>query len=482
MVLVPADTFIMGSDNGYADQKPAHPVFLNAFYIDKYEVTNAMYKACADVGECNAPHKSDVRKEFDHYGNSEFDNYPIVFVDWNQARAYCEWRGAVLPTEAQWEKAARGLDGRTYPWGEGIDETYANYGRDVGATAEVGSYESDHSPYGVYDMLGNVQEWVADWYLETYYLSSPMTNPMGPDLGQYRALRGGAWNTKYDLTRRTRNDPGYWSFNVGFRCSGSPTSQVVQSGAPPEILDLKGIKMRLVPAGKFIMGSDVWVKTQPVHKVYLDSYYIDQYEVTNVQYLACVNAGACGPPSSIGPGPYASYYDNSEFDNYPVVYVSWFSARNYCEWRGADLPTEAQWEKAARGTDERTYPWGDNFDGSFANFCDKECGNDWANKDYYDGYAGPSPVGSYKSNISPFGIYDMAGNVSEWVMDWYSLTYYQDSPEINPMGPESGEMRVLRGGSWWSGESMLPVYDRSLNNPSIATDSFGFRCARDATP
>jgi formylglycine-generating enzyme required for sulfatase activity len=216
MALIPAGQFTMGSDNGDKDEKPVHTVYLNDFYIDKYEVTNALYKDCVTAGVCAQP--QNVR----NYDNSQYANHPVVYVDWNMAKAYCEWRGAQLPTEAQWEKAARGTDGRTYPWGEGIECNKANYLGCVDDTKTVGSYENGQSPYGLYDMAGNVWEWTADWYSDTYYQSSPAENPPGPDSGQYRVLRGGALNQDAYLLRdsaRLGVNPANVFLGFGIRCA-----------------------------------------------------------------------------------------------------------------------------------------------------------------------------------------------------------------------------------------------------------------------
>jgi formylglycine-generating enzyme required for sulfatase activity len=231
MRLVPAGEFQMGSANGESDEMPVHTVYLDAFYIDKYEVTNAHYKVCVDADGCTPPKTTMSYIRDSYYGNLEFDNYPVIYVDWNQAKAYCEWHGASLPTEAQWEKAARSTDGRTYPWGEGIDCDKANYsGKDgscIGDTTEVGRYESGKSPYGVYDLAGNVWEWTADRYSVTYYQDSPSENPLGPDLGlgQFRVLRGSSWLNLggYDLhsAYRFREDLTYAYYDIGFRCARS---------------------------------------------------------------------------------------------------------------------------------------------------------------------------------------------------------------------------------------------------------------------
>jgi formylglycine-generating enzyme required for sulfatase activity len=230
-----------------------------------------------------------------------------------------------------------------------------------------------------------------------------------------------------------------------------------------------GENLVYVPAGEFKMGSENGNDDEKtVHTVYLDAFWIDQTEVTNKQYRACVDAGTCEPPSSSKSYTHPSYYRNSDFDNYPVLYVSWDKANRYCEvWAGGDLPTEAQWEKAARGTDERMYPWG----------------NDAPNKDllnYYQNIGDTIEVGKYPDGKSPYGAYDMAGNVWEWVNDYYQSDYYAvlGDGASNPVGPESGQYRVLRGGSWSSDSYIVRTASLSRSVPSDAYGSLGFRCSR----
>jgi formylglycine-generating enzyme required for sulfatase activity len=232
MILVEAGEFLMGSTEADADarshEKPQHKVYLSAFTIDKTEVTNAMYRACVEAGFCTPPRQTKSSTQADYYGNPDFDDYPVIFVSWNQAVSYCGWRRARLPTEAQWEKAARGVDGRIYPWGEGIDCTRANYGGTsgcMGDAAEVGSYPDGASPFGVLDMSGNVWEWVNDWYLDIFYEESPFRNPKGPTSGERRIVRGGAWNSGDTLVRAAHRqylDPSDSDGYLGFRCARSP--------------------------------------------------------------------------------------------------------------------------------------------------------------------------------------------------------------------------------------------------------------------
>jgi len=225
MVFVSEGDFLMGSSRGELEEQPIHTVYLNAFYIDKFEVTNQLYKTCVDDGKCDPPRQTYFFAESPnrlYYGNPQYDNYPVIYVDWTMAKAYCEWRGARLPTEAEWEKAARGKDANIYPWGKDLDCQKANYQNCVNRTSEAGSYPAGVSPYGAYDMAGNVWEWVADWYSDDYYSKSSGNNPSGPIAGQSRVMRGGSW-PKFDVTSYHRNKfaPDYNTFDIGFRCAAS---------------------------------------------------------------------------------------------------------------------------------------------------------------------------------------------------------------------------------------------------------------------
>jgi formylglycine-generating enzyme required for sulfatase activity len=228
LVYVPAGEFTMGSENGGSDEEPVHTVYVDAFWIDQTEVTNKQYKACVDAGTCEPPSATGSYTHPNYYGNPEFDDYPVIYVNWDKANRYCEmWTGGDLPTEAEWEKAARGTDGRIYPWGnDAPNKDLLNYNQNVGDTTEVGKYPDGKSIYGAYDMAGNVWEWVNDWYGETYYQSSNSSNnPLGPESGQYRVLRGGSWYVVDNVVRsalRLRYVPPLTGYNIGFRCSRSP--------------------------------------------------------------------------------------------------------------------------------------------------------------------------------------------------------------------------------------------------------------------
>jgi len=217
MVYVPDGPFIMGSENE-DDEKPIHTVTLDAFWIDRTEVTNEMYALCVQSGLCQPPDSKSTSTVESYYGNSDYTDYPVIQVSWNDAVGYCEWAGGHLPSEAEWEKAARGTNGRTYPWGEGLDKRYANYaGKD---TTRVGSYESGKSPYGAYDLAGNVWEWVDDWYAA--YPGSTVSDSNYKE--KSKVLRGGSWDYVYSDVRsafRSRLYPTVSNRDVGFRCSRS---------------------------------------------------------------------------------------------------------------------------------------------------------------------------------------------------------------------------------------------------------------------
>jgi formylglycine-generating enzyme required for sulfatase activity len=238
---------------------------------------------------------------------------------------------------------------------------------------------------------------------------------------------------------------------------------------------LQGIKekcdMVFVSAGAFVMGSDGMKREQrPRHKVHVNAFYIDRYEVTNAQYyefLDYINKtddhSKCRKDEPINKDhkPHnweKDYYNHPE---YPVVRIDWYDASAYAAWAGKRLPTEAEWEKAARGTDERKWPWGSEWDPSKYNV-----GN-------------PEPVGSHEEGKSPYGCYDMAGSVAEWCADWFSMNYYEKSPKRNPKGPEKGEKKVIRGGSRFiSIGLLLRSTARKAVYPNIGNMSVGFRCVK----
>ena len=222
--------------------------------------------------------------------------------------------------------------------------------------------------------------------------------------------------------------------------------------------------MVLVPAGEFLMGS--WTgdpDEQPMRRVYLDPYFFDKDQLTVGEYAKFLEATSHGAPSEW------NLMSRAMHRNRPVVNVDWADAVAYCTWAGKRLPTEAEWEKAARGTDGRTYPWGNEVPTRFRANMKKEV---WNN------HMGLTPVGMFEQGKSPYGINDMAGNVWEWVSDWYDPTYYSSGPLRNPTGSARGEQKVVRGGCWGSGPERLRSAERETHVPSFQGFGTGFRCAK----
>jgi len=268
MVLIPAGEFLMGSKEGEGafDEHPQHTVYLDEYYIDKYEVTNAQFQEfveatgyvtdaeqkgqgevwnpkehyhkkqlsfngvnwkCPNAWRIVCPYAECHPKVWENYNIANRMNHPVVQISWNDAEAYCRWAGKRLPTEAEWEKAARGSEGFTWPWGDEFNPqkadvtAYTNMGSEV--PMPVGQFSTDVSPYGIYDLAGNVREWVADWYAPDYYAHSPAQDPMGPETGQFRILRGGSWansdSSNLRSASRAYKPPDYSGNFVGFRCA-----------------------------------------------------------------------------------------------------------------------------------------------------------------------------------------------------------------------------------------------------------------------
>ena len=218
-VYIPAGTFKMGQSDTNRNNGPRHNVTLDAFWMNRTPVTNAMYARCVHAGGCNNP----IRKSINpHYYESAFANHPVVYVTWFDAQKYCAWVGGGLPTEAQWEKAASDNGRRTYPWGnKNPAPDLANVNHFYHTTTKVGSHPAGASPFGVLDMGGDVREWVFDWYSPTYK-HEPAVNPTGPAKGQLKVLRGASWNDPSifsQVVSRLTHFPGSAGENRGFRCA-----------------------------------------------------------------------------------------------------------------------------------------------------------------------------------------------------------------------------------------------------------------------
>ena len=569
MVLVPAGEFQMGSNDpeAYNDEQPEHTVFIDAFYIDRYEVTNAQYQQFVLANPSwqkhridSVFHSGDYLKEWN--GNdypSGKANHPVASVSWYAAMAYAKWAGKRLPTEAEWEKAARsGWVGQKYLWHDGVDSSKTNYDKNVGDTTAVGKYPPNS--YGLYDMTGNVWEWCLDEYNADFYSISSRENPHAganpvdwdiSDLTSIqtdRVLRGGSWGADSGSLRiayRFRLNPASAYLDCGFRCVMSqsdpspgrngiapqkekapppaePQSQSVSTGrndiapqkeeeSPPPQQDQRVLPpgpstelplqkeevpptepqgesvstgrneptppkgMVLIPAGEFQMGSTYLTnkESQPVHTVYLDAFYIDTHEVTVGAYKQFLKETQGKQRLS----PIAEKH--SPTDEHPIVDVSWHDAMAYAQWAGKRLPTEAEWEKAARGPDQfEHYPWaGEDIGSSQANFNGT--------------FGGILPVGRFKPN--GYGLYDIAGNVFEWCLDPFFNDFYENSPAKNPFAGFQHKtrdetiadfksvkgQRVIRGGTWKSEPLNVRVDLRNKADGTNGYTNVGFRCVKD---
>ncbi len=280
--------------------------------------------------------------------------------------------------------------------------------------------------------------------------------------------------------------------------------------------DVDGVTLKFVPEGEFVMGitqdeidqilagklcgnctEDWFWDEQPAHTVFLDAFWIYQTEVTNDQFAHFVestgyvttaemdgysdiifNEGIEEVEGVTWKTPVDPDDDFSELGDHPVVHVSWYDAMAYCEWAGGRLPTEAEWEKAARGSDEGyLFPWGSSpASGQFANYCERSCPNDQRDYRNNDTFAYTAPVGSFPLGASPYGVMDMAGNVWEWVYDWRDGDYYESSPEDNPVCLEEGKYKTLRGGSWYNNQNPMLVTSRFGGVPDEPNNLVGFRC------
>ena len=465
----------------------ASKVDLGDFWIMRTEVTNGQYHLCVQAGACEPPQIRDFRWDLPGVAN-----LPVTGVTWQQAMAYAQWVGGRLPTEAEWEKACRGTDGRTYPWGDAYPRDYGEttYPGRIGLSMvdayrpvtkdddlviavewpiAVASNPLDASPIGVLDMADNAAEWTTTiWGEANNPLHPAFSYPYRADDGREnldsssklaRVIRGASG--KLPLARcfdRDEHQADYGTFGfrdpVGFRvvcpsthnCAESPwvAPPPIQPAPTPTALPLvesrvnpkDGAVYLLVPAGEFTIGAGRPIQEAAEREqktFFLDAFWISRTEITNEQYARCVEAGACTPPNN-------DTWQGTWYKDYPVTDVTWEMASGYASWAGGRLPTEAEWEKACRGTDGRMYPWGN-----------QEPDEDLSIAPRLGDYHAASPVYQEPLGPSPYGVLNMAGNVKE-------------------LAGTDG-VRVRRGGAYVKGEYLVRCTVRTTD----ASGLIGFR-------
>jgi formylglycine-generating enzyme required for sulfatase activity len=415
------------------------------------------------------------------------------------------------------------------PRGEGGGGVYVSHTLHFTNTiiANNGREDCVLAPAGIYGMLesgkigANVNNLVGDGRCDAAHAGDPLLGPLadngGPSL-TYALLPGspaidvvpvvsctvstdqrGAPRPAVLMSAERPCDIG--AFEVQAAAETTPSSTRAPGDTRTRPADC--MTMVYVPAGEFERGSDrdaveyardlckaysgdlalilchygAYADERPAHTVALDGFWIDRTEVTNGQYRRCAEAGRCTAPEESSSFTRETYYGDSDYDDHPVVWVTWQQASDYCAWAGGRLPTEAEWEYAARGPESRVFPWGDGFDGTRLNYCDTNC--EWGQTDVTvdDGYADTAPVGSYPEGVSWCGALDMAGNVREWVEDWFGE--YPAGRQVNPTGPPVGESHIPRGGSWLDRPDNLRSTNRGGLSPDYTRHKVGFRCAVD---
>jgi len=452
---------------------------ISPFFIDRTEVTNAEYRrfvaAVEASGDARWRHPTQPASKTSHkpasrtWDSSRFngDSQPVIGVDWYDAYAYAKWAQKRLPTEDEWELAARGSGGSVYPWGNAWAASKCNsYESSTQAPSPVGRFSGDRSPYGVMDMGGNVSEWTSDSGTQR----------------SAKVFRGGAWNLDpgevFAVTfMRSHGTPGVRSSGIGFRCAADASSG---ASAPSGMVR--------IPGGSVVLGGESsptltlvraiadeptkvkrWLAAHAPRSVRIAAFRISRCEVTNAEYRRFLQAvkesgDAAFRHSDQEPNKdhTPKHWTNSQLngDKRPVVGVDWYDAYAYAKWAGMRLPTAAEWEYAAAGPGGNGYPWGNVFSPSKCN-----CGERSPES--------TATVGSFAQDRSPAGIMDMAGNVAEWTADDYS----ESSADT--------KLKLLKGGSWKESCKIYAVTYARLRGgtPGYRRGSHvGFRCVQDISP
>ncbi len=441
------------------------------FAIDRTEVTVGAYAACVQEGRCTA----EMRKC--KPVPPDVPDHPMTCVNQMQAAAYCRWQGKRLPSDAEWEFAARGGDGRSYPWGDAKPDGVC-IGRDTGATGgsadvgtcTVGTHAQDTSPFGVLDMAGNVSEWTStpSAYAEGY--DDPAERGGYEPDSEHAIVRGGSWGDRAGaaaavLMKRTTFDR---TPAVGFRCALSLSPGDGGAGVAPDQDAVDGLprvregQMVHVAGGTLAPSLDGGESARAGQAIAVAAFDIDVTEVTAMAYAKCVEAKRC--VSTLPGDPAMRGYEQShsgvvcsegkeQLAGHPMNCVSAKQAAAYCAWAGKRLPTEGEWQLAAGGADRRSLPWGE------ADPKKRPC---WDRPGGDVPYTGTCPVATHPDDASPSGVFDMAGNVGEWTTG------------------NAGAGFVSKGGSWQTVAryftSLAARTDRT-NQPD-GDDTIGFRCAR----
>ena len=526
--------FAMGSATTWDDERPVHAVAVPSFEIGRTEVTVAQFASCLAAGACTWEPGVEPTGNWGVAGREE---HPVNYVDWLQAKEFCTWAGGRLPSESEWEYAARsgGLPD-AYPWGAdeascdlaAIDDPEAGgTGCGAGHTWPVCSWSpAGDTAQGLCDMIGNVREWTEDDWHDSYdgdgdnLVDGPFDHPADGSAwaelprSVLRVLRGGSWMqsaSQATATWRGGNGTGGYAAENGFRCvrSISPIDLHCGGTACPALPGYAGACNAqehceygyagdddatwrqwdvwiFVPPGDLEMGTpELEVdrpKEQPVHDVrFTGGFFVAKYETVVEQYEACEAEGACEPPSTEDhdANGWGTNRSADGLGDHPQNGLAWYQGKNFCAWLHPDgrLPSEAEWEYAANGPAHRKYPWGDT--------PEPDCTNDTAmfNADgtgagYGCGTGGTAPVGEHGEGAAWCGALDMAGNVSEWVLDW-DHENYEGAPEDGAAWLEPWDgYKVTRGGYFGMDADMIRSAAKSQGLPDRRSAGIGVRCVR----
>lgn len=457
----------------YPDESPEHSLFIDSFEISQTPITNEQYWQFTNATGYKTPaHWRNGKPSFDYL------KHPVTYVDWEDAQAFSTWCGVQLPTEAQWEKSARGFAGNLFPWGDtSPNATLANYGNTRGTTSPVDMFPEGRSKFGVMDLIGNVWEWCNSQYQKYPYQVNDGREDL--DIWGTRVVRGGNYLSQARNLRSSHRHPLHITAKdmyIGFRVAKKMHAKL----NPHCDIEFTWIE---IPAGEFIMGSNHLpmsdaevILTQfasskhqsnrpvdfdneiPQHKIFLEKFRISKSPITNLQYEIFTRATGYPAPSHWPKGRVTP-----ELANHPVVYVDGQDVNAFCSWAKVRLPTESEWERAARGEHGRIWPWGNTSpDETHANFAqDPKLGR-------------TSEVGSFPAGDTPEGLVDMAGNV--WEMTCSAYRSYPYDRQDGREEPNLDEEYVLRGGSFYSPHGgYLRASARSMSHRGRRRDHIGFR-------